>query len=428
MVKFRWETEFKETDIGKIPKDWDVKKIKDIGEVAGGSTPSTKIKEYWGGDIPWITPKDLANYEYIYISRGERNITEKAVKECSLRIFPKGTILLTSRAPIGYVAIAKNPLTTNQGFRNIIPKDGVVSEYLYYLFKTKTMSEYLKDISGGSTFPELKGSTLKEVEIPYPSPEEQQKIATVLSYFDDLIENKKKQNEILEKIALELFKNWFIDFEPFKNEEFVYNDELDKEIPKGWEVKRLGDILKVESGSNAPQREIYFENAKIPFVRVKHLVKGVCIESSDFINELALKDYKMKLYNEKSIIFQKSGESLKEARVNIVPFKFTAVNHLAVIDSSMLNEKHYFIYCLLRFLLKEIVYSVKGTTLPYLKISDIENKYIIIPPQPILQKFHSLVQPLFEKIINNQKQIMVLKKIRDALLPKLVFGELRVEE
>jgi len=110
MLKFKWETEFKQTEIGKVPREWEVQKIKEVGEIAGGTTPSTKKKEYWDGRIPWLTPKDLRDYGYVYISRGERNITEKAVKECSLKIFPEGTVLLTTRAPIGYVAIAKNHL------------------------------------------------------------------------------------------------------------------------------------------------------------------------------------------------------------------------------------------------------------------------------------------------------------------------------
>ncbi len=424
MLKFKWETEFKETEIGEIPKDWEVRKIKEIGEVAGGTTPSTKKKEYWDGEIPWLTPKDLREYEYIYISKGERNITKKAVKECSLKIFPEGTVLLTTRAPIGYVAIAKNQITTNQGFRNIVPHK-IKSEYLYYYLKNIT--DYLKSLAGGSTFGELTGSTLREVLIPYPSPPEQSRIATVLSWFDDLIENKKRQNEILEKVAMAIFKSWFVDFEPFKDEEFVYNEELGKEIPKEWKVKKLGKLIKIESGGYAPQGEKYFTNGKYPFVRVKHLSNQPCINGCDFINDDAVRDYKLKLFKEGSIIFQKSGESLSFARVNILPFDCYIVNHLAIVDSAE-SKNLGFIYCVLKNLLFEIIEERTGTALPYMKISDIQKKIILKPPDSILQRFHSLVEPLFQKIILNQKQIMVLRKIRDVLLPQLVFGKLRVEE
>ena len=270
-LKFKWETEFKQTEIGKVPREWEVQKIKEVGEIAGGTTPSTKKKEYWDGRIPWLTPKDLRDYEYVYISRGERNITEKAVKECSLKFFPEGTVLLTTRAPIGYVAIAKNRITANQGFRNIVPHK-IKSEYLYYYLKNVT--DYLKSLAGGSTFGELTGTTLKEVLIPYPPPEEQSRIATVLSWFDDLIENKKRQNEILEKTAMAIFKSWFVDFEPFKNEEFVYSEELGKEIPKGWEVKELGEFVSTQYGFTASGEE----TGKIKLLRIKDINKAFVID------------------------------------------------------------------------------------------------------------------------------------------------------
>jgi len=291
----------------------------------------------------------------------------------------------------------------------------------------KNITDYLKSLAGGSTFDELTGSTLREVLIPYPSSFEQSRIATVLSWFDDLIENKKRQNEILEKVAMAIFKSWFVDFEPFKDEKFVYNKKLGKEIPKGWEVKELGKFIKIESGGYAPQGEKYFTNGKYPFVRVKHLSNQTCINECDFINDDAIRDYKLKLFKEESIIFQKSGESLSFARVNILPFDCYIVNHLAVVDSGG-NKNLGFIYCVLKSLLFKIIEERTGTALPYMKISDIQKKIILKPPDSILQRFHSLVEPLFQKIILNQKQIMILRKIRDALLPKLVFGKLRVME
>lgn len=93
--------------------------IGDLGRIVGGATPSTKIRENWDGDIPWLSPKDLANYNQRYISRGERNITQQGYESCSTKILPTGTVLFSSRAPIGYIAIAKNPVCTNQGFKSI---------------------------------------------------------------------------------------------------------------------------------------------------------------------------------------------------------------------------------------------------------------------------------------------------------------------
>lgn len=438
MVKFKWETEFKETEIGEIPKDWEVKKVEDMAEVSGGTTPSTKKKEYWDGDVPWITPKDLAEYDYRYITRGERNISKKAVEECSMRIYPPGTILLTSRAPIGYVAIAKTHLTTNQGFRNIIPKDNKISsEYLYYLFKK--MKNYLENIAGGSTFPELSGSTLKQVKIPYPPPQEQHRIATILSWFDDLIENKRRQNEILENMAMAIFKSWFIDFEPFQDEEFVYSEELDMEIPKGWEVKPIGEIAEITKGISYKSDEISDTKETkeyVVFITLKCFKRGGGFRP----------EYKYYLPTAKSRTKNVSvtdGDLIigitdmtpdakvvgAPALVVIPPWENSGMISL---DCAKIQTDSYlkeYLYLFLKLTQQENSTFANGVNVLHLNTKLFEqSKYVLLPPKPILDRFHSLVEPLFKKIILNEKEIMLLKKARDTLLPQLVFGRLRVVE
>lgn len=131
-----------------------VYKIKDIGEVIGGGTPATSISEYWGGNIPWVTPADLTSYKSVFISRGGSNITTLGLRKSSTKLLPQNTILLSSRAPIGYLAIAANEICTNQGFKNIICHKEVVDyRYLYYYLKQNI--EYLKCFASGATFPEL---------------------------------------------------------------------------------------------------------------------------------------------------------------------------------------------------------------------------------------------------------------------------------
>jgi type I restriction enzyme S subunit len=403
-IKFRWETEFKETEIGEIPREWEVKKIIEIGEIGSGSTPSTKVRDYWDEDIPWITPKDLANHDSRFISCGERNITRKAVIENSLRLYPKGTVLLTSRAPIGYVAIAKNPVTTNQGFKNIIPNDGTNSEFLYYLLTN--ISEYLKDISGGSTFEELTKETLKNVLIPFPPPPEQSRIATVLYWFDDLIEVKKRQNEILEKTAMAIFKSWFIDFESFRDGEFVYSEELGKEIPKGWEVKKIGDVINFIYGKGLP--EMNRKEGIYPVVGSS----GIVGFHSEYIAEPP------------TIIIGRKGNA---GTVQLF------LENSYPIDTVFYSSKHtqpeiiFYVYHLLKIIsLGDL--ALTDTAVPGLNIHLLNSLILFLPPSHILQSFHSLVEPLFQKIILNQKQIMTLRKIRDTLLPLLVFGKLRVKE
>lgn len=141
--------------------------LKECTTIYNGSTPSTSNSDFWDGDISWITPKDLSVNNTRFISRGERNITKSGFESCSTKMLPANAVLLTSRAPIGYLAIAKNALCTNQGFKSLVCNNNIIPFYLYYWLSSKI--EYLKSISGGATFKELSKESLENVQIELPS-------------------------------------------------------------------------------------------------------------------------------------------------------------------------------------------------------------------------------------------------------------------
>ena len=153
-------------------------KLKQIVNIINGSTPSTSCPEFWDGDISWITPKDMSLQMKRYISKGERNITEKGYNSCSTTLVPKNTILLTSRAPIGYISIAENELCTNQGFKSLVCGDKVLPLFMYYWLATKV--DLLKSISNGATFKELSKLALENVEIDLPNLQVQQHIVDTI--------------------------------------------------------------------------------------------------------------------------------------------------------------------------------------------------------------------------------------------------------
>lgn len=153
-------------------------RISDICDIINGATPSTSNSKYWDGDIPWITPKDLSTHTMRYISRGERSITQLGYNSCSTSIVPKDTILLTSRAPIGYLAMAANDICTNQGFKSIICKKHIILPfYLFYWLQNNV--DFLKSISNGATFKELSKDSLANVEIDLPDISTQQHIVDI---------------------------------------------------------------------------------------------------------------------------------------------------------------------------------------------------------------------------------------------------------
>jgi len=173
---------------------WKTCTIADIGTVVGGATPSTKkIENYENGNIAWVTPKDLAGFSGRFISHGERNITEIGLKSCSTQIMPKHSVLFSSRAPIGYVAIANNELCTNQGFKSVVPNENTDYMFLYYLLRYN--KEKIENMGSGTTFKEVSGNTMRGIEVTVPeSIEDQKKIASILSTIDDKIERNEAIN------------------------------------------------------------------------------------------------------------------------------------------------------------------------------------------------------------------------------------------
>ena len=157
---------FKQTEIGRFPEDWEEHALGELGEVIGGGTPSTSKPEYYNGNIAWITPRDLSNHKEIYVDKGERSITKEGLDNSSAKLMPKETVLFTSRAPIGYVAIAKNQISTNQGFKSIVCGKRLNNKFLYYWLKKN--KERIEALASGSTFKEVSGSTLKSTLIVLP--------------------------------------------------------------------------------------------------------------------------------------------------------------------------------------------------------------------------------------------------------------------
>jgi type I restriction enzyme S subunit len=160
--------EFEDSKLGRIPKGWRVGTISDLGDVIGGSTPSKACADYYTNNgIAWITPKDLSINKNKFISKGEIDITDLGLKNSSAKIMPKDTVLFSSRAPIGYIAIAKNEVTTNQGFKSIVPKQNIGTAYVYYYLQNNI--EVIKNRASGSTFKEVSGSVMKQIPALIPN-------------------------------------------------------------------------------------------------------------------------------------------------------------------------------------------------------------------------------------------------------------------
>lgn len=207
-------------------------KLGDICSIVSGTTPKSNRPEYWDGDINWVTPAEL-NDDSDIIYESQRKITEQAVQDSSLKPFPAGTVLLSSRAPIGKVAIAGVEMYCNQGFKNLICSNRIYNRYLYHFLKNST--EYLNSLGRGATFKEISKSIVENIEIPLPPLDEQRRIAAMLDKVSGLIAKRREQLDKLDELVKARFVEMFGD--PVSN-------------PKGWNIIRLSELGDCKNGMN----------------------------------------------------------------------------------------------------------------------------------------------------------------------------------
>jgi len=419
---------FKKTEVGRIPDVWDVKMIQEIGEVISGGTPKTKENSYWDGNISWITPKDLSSFTERYIDRGERSITEEGLKNSSTKLLPKGTVLFSSRAPIGYLAIAKKELCTNQGFKNIVcNKNYSNNEFLYYMLKAK--KNKIESIAGGSTFKEVSGKVVKEFKIPVPPLPEQKAIAHILSTLDEKIEVNNQINKTLENMAQAIFKQWFVDFE-FPNEDGepykssggeMVESELGM-IPKGWEVRNLKEIADMKNGVNYGRDQ---EGKEIKVVNVRDFDGAMLVNDYKldkvFLSDKQINDYLLSIFDTIVVRSAKPGETLLVMNELDKVYSGFTIRVRAKED----QNKIYLFNCLRRGM-EVLNNSSNGTVFKNLNQQILGSLKINLPHNEIINKFNRVIKPLFRKINHLMDEIVVLIQIRDTLLPKLMSGEIRV--
>lgn len=276
-------------------------KIKEFAQVINGSTPSSKNPQYYDGDIVWFTPKDLATQNKKYVSVSERTISEKGYKSCSTSMLPPGSVLMSSRAPIGLLAITTVPCCTNQGFKSfILDTEKCNPEYLYYYLKYHIKE--IESLGSGTTFKEVSKPSIEEYEVDLPSLEKQKKTIEILSIIDSKIQNNNKQIQTLESLAKTIYDYWFVQFDfpnedgkPYKSSggKMVWNEELKREIPAGWEKSFFNQLVSSQVSGDWGKESIINNH--------KHQI--YCIRGTDFasINSSENSDIPVRYILEKNL-------------------------------------------------------------------------------------------------------------------------------
>ena len=383
--------------------EWIECKISDIGTVVGGATPSTKKPEnYENGTIAWITPKDLSTFTRRYIQRGERNITEIGLKSCSTQLLPKDTVLFSSRAPIGYVAIATNEVCTNQGFKSVVPNENTNPLFLYYLLKYN--KDKIEGMGSGTTFKEVSGNTMKNIVVSVPTDKKvQERISSMLGSIDDKIEENERINNNLEQQAKALYKDWFFDFSPFSS---------DGNLPNSWRLGTVGDIIQLHDSKRVPLSGAERDKmAKVyPYYGATSLM--------DYVDNYLFDGIYLLLGEDGTVV-----DSLGFPILQYVYGQFWVNNHTHIItgkEGFSVEELYLF------FSLTNIKTIVTGAVQQKVSQQNLKKVPAIIPSKEALSAFDDLIQPIFAQIRNLRDEDAHLADLRDTLLPRLMSGELDV--
>lgn len=383
--------------------EWVECKISDIGTVVGGATPSTKKPDnYKNGTIAWITPKDLSTFSGRYIQSGERNITEIGLNSCSTQLLPKNTVLFSSRAPIGYVAIAANDVCTNQGFKSVIPNENTDPIFLYYLLKYN--KDKIESLGSGTTFKEVSGSTMKNIVVSVPKDKKiQERIASVLNSIDNKIEENERINNNLEQQAKVLYKDWFVDFTPFST---------NGKLPARWRIGTVGDIIELHDSKRIPLSGAERDKmAKVyPYYGATSLM--------DYVDNYLFDGIYLLLGEDGTVV-----DSLGFPILQYVYGQFWVNNHAHIItgkEGFSVEELYLF------FSLTNIKSIVTGAVQQKVSQQNLKKVPAIIPSKEALYDFDEVIQPIFSQIRNLRAENEHLESLRDTLLPKLMSGELDI--
>ena len=412
-----------------IPENWVWVRLGEIGQIVSGGTPKTTDSECWNdGDIPWITPADMRNLLSKYIEKGARNITRKGLQSSSAQLLPKGSILFSSRAPIGYVAIAKNEITTNQGFKSVVPFKTAMSEYLYFVLLA--LKPEIEKLGTGTTFKEVSGTVVSNVAIPLPPLTEQQQIVAKLNHLLTEIDELKTQeqallatqnafpkklraallqaavqgelNERTDENARDLFaaiqaeKAALQKAGKLKKDKplaAIKEEEIPFAIPENWVWVRLGEIGIWGSGAT-PNRSNpdFYRNGDINWLKTGDLNDGYIDETSEKITALAVEKSSVTLQPVGVVLIAMYGATIGKLGILNIPATTNQACCACVPFKGMLNK--YLFYFLL-FNRSNFILMGAGGAQPNISKEKIVSTLIPLPPlteqQQIVAKLEALL-------------------------------------
>lgn len=377
----------------KIPEGWSVKKLGEIGTFVSGGTPDTEKAEYWNGDIIWLTPSEITKLKTRFVSDSERKITKLGLKNSSAVLLPKNSLIICTRATIGDCCINTKEVSTNQGFKNLIPNNNC-TDFLYYLISIHK-SDLIRRACG-STFLEISKHDIEKLKYVFPPLAEQKKIAEILSCWDEGIE---KLSALIEKKKIQ---------KKALMQQLLTGKHRLKGFSKPWKNVKLKNVCNIIKGSQLGKLEM-LDNGSFPVMNGGVIPSGL----TDSFNQ-----------PENTITISEGGNSC--GFISLIKEKFWCGGHCYALKNLKMNL--FFLFQILKSKESSIMKLRVGSGLPNIQRSSIENFSFYIPETIEEQKaIADILSKADEEIELLNKKLEAFKLEKKALMQKLLTGKIRVK-
>lgn len=414
---------YKQTEIGVIPEDWEIKYLSDFGKIQSGGTPSTTMAEYWGGNIAWCTPSDITSTPTKYINVTERTITEAGLNNSAATVMPAGSILLCTRATIGELKINSIPMATNQGFKNITVNNSGNAEFLYYLLQTK--KSRMLDLAIGSTFLEISKTALSKILLQIPMRDEQNKIADALSDMDNLVVVLEKQ--IAKKKAIK----------QGAMQELLTGKRRLPGFSGEWETKKLEDYCSLITKQTGFDYSAYIKPALItrkmpntfPMIQtINFRGRKFTFETDYYIPQSVAMQFPNIVLNKKCVLFSIVGASV--GNVGLYPGSITAFCGGAIGITRFRNEQDaewVFNYMSSPDGQSQIQYVTKGGAQATVTIADIRNFKIPTPEKGERDAISGILENMDHEIEALEQKLEKYRQVKQGMMQQLLTGKIRLK-
>ncbi len=397
-----------------VPTEWITDELARFCDIVGGGTPDRAVHEYWGGQILWVSPTEVTFLVSKYISKTTESLTQLGLDKSSAKLHPPGTLLMTSRASIGYVAINTVPMATNQGFQSLRCKDGTLTDYMYQ-YITWVRPE-LERLSAGSTFSEISSVNVKRLRVTLPPLPEQQKIATILSSVDNVIEKTRAQIDKLKDLKTGMMQELLT--KGIGHTEF--KDSPVGRIPASWEVKTLGEVCSFTQGVQIPSSEMTreFKNGYIRYMYIRDF-------SSDDYLWYVKNEHFSKIITADDLAMANTGHTSG----TVYKGKYGVLSNNAFkisFDKKILNTEFVYYFLQSEFFLNKIQQLFNTAGQPHVGHGNIAK---MPTPIPSIDEQYKIAESI-NKIVNARSKLEAkldhLNALKKALMQDLLTGKVRV--